>query len=145
NSNPLRLEQVISEATFNATQWNQGYFFQDDIKVTRNFTVNAGLRYEYSTVPLGFFGATDPAVLALGVPGPMRPDKNNWAPRVGFAYSPDSDNPFLRKIFGHSQSSIRGGFGMAYDVLFYNILITTANNYPRVIASQTDTPVNLFP
>ncbi len=27
---------------------------------------------------MGFFGATDPAVRAAGVPGPARRDRNNW-------------------------------------------------------------------
>jgi hypothetical protein len=96
--------------------------------------LNAGLRYESSTIPLGFFGATDPAIRAVGIPGPPKTDKNNWAPRFGFAY-------------GKDETSIRGGFGMAYDVLFYAILSQTANNYPRVVTSTTSAPAtaNLFP
>ena len=36
---------------------------------------------------------------------------------------------------------------MAYDVLFYNILTSTARNYPRVVNSNTVPPqtINLFP
>jgi hypothetical protein len=134
NNNAFRLDQAVSESTFDATQWNNAYFFQDDIKLGKHWTVNAGMRYEYSTVPLGFFGATDPAIQAVGVPGPASIDKNNWASRFGFAY-------------GKGQTSIRGGFGTAYDVLFYALLNTTSTNYPRVVNSTTTAPAtaNLFP
>ena len=46
-----------------------------------------------------------------GDPGAPRgvnfPDRNNWAPRFGFAWDPKGD----------SKTSIRGGFGMFYDIL----------------------------
>jgi len=134
NSNPLNLVQAVNESTFDASQWNNAYFIQDDVKIGRHLTISAGLRYEYSTVPRGFFGATDPAIQAVGIPGPARMDKNNWAPRFGFAY-------------GKGPMSVRGGFGIAYDVLFYGILTTTASNYPRVVTSTTIAPAttNLFP
>lgn len=131
----MSLQQAVSESTFDSDQWNHAYFFQDDVKVTPKLTLNAGLRYEYSTIPFGFFGATDPAIRAVGVPGPVQADNNNWAPRLGLAYSPDA------------RTSIRGGFGVGYDVLFYQILANTANNYPRIVTSTTSAPAtaNLFP
>ncbi len=147
NSTPLSLLQAVNEATFNANQWNNAFFFQDDIKATRRLTLNLGVRYEYSTVPFGFFGATNPAIRAAGVRGPVRSDTNNWAPRLGFAYSPTQRSGFLGTVFGDGQTSVRGGFGMGYDVIFYNVLIQTANNYPRVVNfTQTGGDVaNLFP
>jgi hypothetical protein len=134
NNNAQSLVQAVNESTFDAGQWNNAYFFQDDIKFGRHLTVNASVRYEYSTVPLGHFGATDPAIRAVGVPGPAKTDKNNWAPRFGFAY-------------GNGKTSIRGGFGLAYDVIFYAILSTASSNYPRVVTSTTNAPAtaNLFP
>jgi hypothetical protein len=135
NNQATSLTQAVNESSFLAKQWNHAYFFQDDFKATKNLTLNLGMRYEYSTVPLGIFGATDPAILAAGVPGPVQPDKNNWAPRVGFAYSPTA------------KTAIRGGFGMAYDILFYNMWINPSSNYPRVVNSLTNAPgtFNLFP
>src|SRR2546421_527674 len=75
------------------------------------------------------------AVRAVGVPGPAQPDTNNWAPRFGFAYSPTA------------KTSIRGGFGMSYDVLFYNIVASAASNYPRVVTQTTAGPAiaNQYP
>src|SRR5262249_27548761 len=146
-SPPLRLDQAVNEASFNANQWNNAFFFQDDIKATRNLTLNLGVRYEYSTVPFGFFGATDPAIRAAGVSGPVRTDVTTWALRLGFAYSPAPRSGSLGTVLGDGQTSVRGGFGMGYDVIFYNVLIQTANNYPRVVNfSQTGRDVtNLFP
>jgi outer membrane receptor protein involved in Fe transport len=145
NNSATLLRQAVNEASFYARQWDQAYFVQDDLKATRDLTLNLGVRYEYSTVPLGFFGATDPGIRAGGVPGPVRSDKNNWAPRLGFAYSPSSPKGMLAALLGEGQTSVRGGFGMTYDVLFANILTVNASNYPRVLNSDTANPVDLFP
>src|SRR6185369_1781591 len=42
-------------------------------------------------------------------------DWNNFAPRVGFAYSPTFKSGFLRKLFGDGLTSIRGGGSVVYD------------------------------
>ena len=132
NSQPPSLTQlVVANASYSFNQLRQAYFFQDDIKVSRNFTANLGLRYELTSVPLGFFGATSQQELDALVPGPVNRDNNNLAPRIGFAYSPEFESGILGKVFGTGRSSIRGGFGMAYDVLFYNLLANPAVNYPR--------------
>jgi hypothetical protein len=133
NSTPSSLSQAINEATFNVNQWHQSYFFQDDLKASKALTINLGLRYEYATIPAGFFGAVDPAVKVVGVPGPAQPDKNNFAPRFGFAYSPSATKGGIAGLLGDGKTSIRGGFGMSYDVLFYNIIANAASNYPRVV------------
>lgn len=147
NNRAFSLDQAVNESTFDARQTNQFYFIQDDFKATKDLTFNFGLRYEYSGVPFGFFGADRPEVLAVGVPGPVRADTSNWAPRFGFAYSPSSSSGFLGKLLGEGQTVFRGGFGVGYDVLFYNILTVNASNYPRVVTSRTEQPdtINLFP
>jgi hypothetical protein len=150
NNQANSLTQLVSEPTVYAfTQLKQSYFFQDDIKVSRSFTANLGLRYETSSVPADYFGATDPNVLALNVPGPGKRDTNNWGPRVGFAYSPISSDGFLGSIFGGGKSVVRGGFGMGYDQIFYNLVNFPASNYPRTntqtnLASNTNL-VDVFP
>jgi outer membrane receptor protein involved in Fe transport len=140
NNTATSLTQAVNTASYVASEWDHAYFFQDDLKVRKNLTLNLGLRYQYSTVPLGFFGATDPAIQAAGVPGPVQPDKKDWAPRFGFAYSPSGS-----RWFGSGNTVLRGGFGIAYDVLFYNILAAENSNYPRILESVTTNPVNLFP
>ncbi|PWT92051.1 MAG: hypothetical protein C5B55_07025, partial [Blastocatellia bacterium] len=42
-------------------------------------------------------------------------DLNNFAPRLGFAYTPDFKTGFLSKVFGESKTVIRGGGAVVYD------------------------------
>jgi hypothetical protein len=71
-------------------------FFQDDWKFTPKLTVNLGLRYDYASWPMeGRDRMTnlDPATGLKFTPensqvgrGLVKPDRNNFAPRVGLAY-----------------------------------------------------------
>ena len=78
-------------------------------------------------------------------------DNNNWAPRLGLAYSPTATSGLGRILFGEGQTVFRGGYGMAYDVLFYNILTVNGSNFPRVVVNSLDRSAianawpNLFP
>ena len=101
-------------------------FFQDEWHLTKTFTVNLGIRYEYNSPKTDTLGRTfsiipgDISSRFPGAPvgvvfpgdkgaprGSNFPDRTNWAPRVGFAWNPD----------GHGKTSIRGGFGIFYDIL----------------------------
>jgi hypothetical protein len=141
NNNAFAFTQALQVASFIAKQWQSYFFVQDDFRVTPDLTVNLGLRYEISGSPLGFFGATDAESLGALVPGPVQMDKNNWAPRVGFAWSPRSQN----RLLGDGQTVIRGGFGVGYDVLFYNLLTVNASNYPRVATYAVNNVQHVFP
>jgi outer membrane receptor protein involved in Fe transport len=114
---------------FTGNQFKYAFFGQDDWKVTSRLTLNLGVRYEYSTLP------RDLAVQALNsvasVPGVIefnqpRTDKNNWAPRVGLAYSPEMNNRVGKFLFGErGQSAIRANFGLSYYENFYNLVLTS--------------------
>ena len=90
------------------------FFGQHDWKARPNFTLNLGLRWEYFT-PLRdkrgqasnlFLGPNGLIDSQLRVVDQLHnPDRNNFAPRIGFAYSPRS----LDKLVW------RGGFGIAYN------------------------------
>jgi len=69
----------------NHSYW--GFFAQDQWRVTPKLTLNYGLRYDFET----------------GLGALVNPYHRNIAPRVGFAYSPDS------------KTVIRAGYGMFYD------------------------------
>ena len=101
-------------------------FLQDEWRATNKFTLTLGIRYEYSTPKLDTQGRTFSIVpgdqstrfpnapLGLVFPGDKGapsgvnlPDKDNFAPRIGFAWDPR----------GNGKTSIRGGVGLFYDVL----------------------------
>jgi len=105
-------------------------FIQDDVKITPSLTLNLGVRYDYSrpreerldryrgfspTTPNpeagGRLGAIIGAAGQGGLPseyrGLVKPDRKNFGPRFGLAYSIDS------------RTVVRGGYGIYYSPVFY--------------------------
>ena len=138
NNTAFSLTQALQTASFDARQWQNAFFVQDNFRVTPDLTLNLGIRYEIADVPFGMFGATDPARLNALVPGVAEKDTNNWAPRVGFNWSP-SGGGGLRD----GKTVFRGGFGMGYDLIFYNILTVVTN--PNVATSVLNNVVDTYP
>ena len=112
-------------------------YIQDTWRVKDNFTVSLGLRYEYWGTPENIlqFPAFNQA-LGFGVPGAtfpslfsfqQQPDRNNFAPRIGFAYTPR----WGKFLFGDQKTVLRAGYGVFYDGLFTNILDNTAATPPN--------------
>ena len=95
--------------------YRSGIFAEDDIKFGSDFTLNLGLRYDYLSNPensLQYPGVDPHNVFApINTVVPIKNDKNNFGPRVGFAYSPHGTLGFL----GDGKTSVRGGFGVFYD------------------------------
>ncbi len=146
NNNVFEFRQALQTASFDARQVSQFYFFQDDWRVTPSLTLNLGIRYETNDVPFGFFGARDAESRSAGVPGPVRRDNNNVAPRIGFAWNPRVEGDgFIATMLGNDRTVFRGGYGMSYDVLFYNILTVNASNYPRVVVGQQNNVLDQYP
>lgn len=91
------------------------YAYGNDVyRVNPHLSVNLGLRYEFTSVPIG--ERTQALNSAASVPGLIdfsepQPQYKNFAPRVGFAYSPGESG----------NTSIRGGYGISYDVLYDNL------------------------
>lgn len=113
-------------------------FAQDDWKVRSNLTLNLGARYEYQSLPRDAAlqelnsVSTVPGVIEFGVP---KTDKNNFAPRIGFAWSPTWGNPVGRFLFGkQGDSSIRGNYSIAYFTNFSNLVLL--NLPPQLQAEQ---------
>jgi hypothetical protein len=85
--------------------WYLAGFFQDDWRVHRQFTLNLGLRYELDTdvKNVSRVDELNPLILPF-LKGERKRDKNNFAPRVGFNFSP-----------AYGRTSIHGGYGIYYD------------------------------
>ena len=143
NNAPSAFSVALGDPSVKYTEWDQYYFVQDDWKVRDNLTLNIGLRYEYTGQPINdlsdvtarreasstpFWSPALP-IEARSVPR-VQPDANNFAPRVGFAWSPRFENGFMGKLVGRDETVIRGGYAIAYDPAFYNILLNVANSAP---------------
>lgn len=101
-------------------------FAQDDWKIRPNLTLNLGVRYEYQGLfrdgasQITAANANVPGVFEFGIP---KVDKNNFAPRIGFAWSPNWDTMIGRFLFGNQgESSIRGNFARSFFANFSNLV-----------------------
>ena len=119
--------------------WRSGFFFQDDVKFSSQLTVNLGMRYDYTGNPensLAYPGVDLSNPYApLTTVNPIRNDKNNLSPRVGFAYNPSGGG-----FFGSGKTVIRGGFGMFYDSYFSNFVTNAAQTAPNAISGRLTSP-----
>jgi Carboxypeptidase regulatory-like domain/TonB-dependent Receptor Plug Domain/TonB dependent receptor len=112
-------------------------YFNDTWRILPRLNINLGLRYEYYGVQKSkagldanfYFGSGSTiqeqvrngfAGIASENGGLWRPDKNNFAPRVGFAYD----------LTGDGKTSIRGGYGIAYERNFGNVTFNVIQNPP---------------
>ena len=114
--------------TVGTRNWENAVFAQDDWRATRKLTFNLGLRYEYFTNPTEVYGrqsnfdiSTGQLILARDASDPLvNNDKNNFSPRVGFAYD----------IGGDGRTVIRGGYGLFYFLERGGISNQLAQNPP---------------
>src|SRR6185295_10616046 len=65
-------------------------------------------------------------------------DKNNFAPRFGFAYTPR----FWKSIFGSDATVFRGGYSIAYEDPFYNIITNVQASAPFAFTNLTSNPAS---
>lgn len=114
--------------------WEWAGFVNDDWKVTRNLTLNLGIRYENYESPTEVNGLLRNLVFGSEstfnerltnakvdiVPHLFPADGGDWAPRFGFAWDPT----------GKGKTSIRSGYGIAYDRLFMTPLLDFRNDPP---------------
>ena len=125
---PSKYTVTVGNPYIGLSQLDFGPFVQDDWRVRPNLTVSFGLRWESQT---------------------NISDKNDWAPRFGFAWSPRANSSGARKRF-----VIRAGWGLFYD-RFATTNVLTAERYnglnqvnyslynPTIFDSSFSTPIPL--
>jgi hypothetical protein len=140
-----------------------GAYGQDSYKVNSDLTINYGLRWEFSQpwydahnrltafvpgsqskrfpdAPRGYVFAGDP-----GIPRTLAPTRyDNFAPRVGIAYSPGVTHGLAAKLFGGPHmTSIRASFGIFYSAYEQNPNAVENGNTPFGLFWSTPSPVYL--
>ncbi len=143
-------------------------YAQDDIRVNPHLTVNAGLRYEYSSPPIDTGNrlsipdlsansavcSPKPNCMFLiagthGIPrGIYRPDRDNFAPRLGFAWRPfDSGRYVIRSAYGifYDVTILNTNFGSRLNPPFYPVqafVNTGAYNIQTIFDSPINFPIS---
>jgi hypothetical protein len=149
---PSNAQRVDKSVNMDLYQNSYGAYFHDDFRVTPRITLNLGVRYEYN-VPVTE-GKNELSVADLspasatctpkpgcqfivagtrGIPeATYLPDRNNIAPRIGFAWRPlDSDNVV-----------VRSGYGIYYDQTLLNAHLGARLNPPFRITQLVVNPGN---
>lgn len=93
------------------------FFFQDAWQISPKLSLNLGMRYEYFG-PLHslkndlatFVPGTGLQIQGKDIGSLFHPDRNNFAPRIGFAYQPGGKRDLV----------VRGGIGVFYDQINMN-------------------------
>ncbi len=115
--------------------WDYAMFLQDDWRIVPRFTLSLGVRYEYESLPYVQY-----AYDALPQSRGFNADRNNFGPRIGFAWD----------VNGDGKTSVRGGYGLYYgrinngaigQALFANGNPAAQVNYTNVSASNAAAPV----
>lgn len=121
-------ERNLGNTPYYGNGFSNYLYATDNWRVRHNLSVTLGLRWERTgvaeTMKLQALNsiASVPGVLEFRAPTTAN---KNFAPRIGVAYSPGSSG----------RTSIRAGFGMAYDVIYDNVGLT---DYPPQLSPTVD-------
>lgn len=112
---PLRSGGAFVDNAQHLRTESYNFFVSDSFRITPRLTITAGLRYEYNSPPVDAFDRANiydqstQSLVPVGTNGVPRSgfdaDKNNFAPRIGFAWTPKDDGKMV----------LRAGYGVYYD------------------------------
>ena len=128
---PTNMSGAIGTSQTHFRFYTQNYYAQDDWKITRDLTINYGIRYEYVSPPVaeelshvfGFdFNTGKQLFPILGQirDSIINPDYHDFAPRLGLAYNPHWAPSWV----------LRAGAGIYYDQTQMNEAQFTTNSPP---------------
>jgi hypothetical protein len=112
-----------------------GFYAQDTWRVLPRLTLNAGLRYEFASMPREIYDR-DSALIRMSDPreivGPLyqNPTLKNISPRIGLAWD----------VFGNGRTSVRSGYGWYFNTNNQQNLIVTITNPPYTPRVVTPNP-----
>ena len=123
---PFKVSVLVGNPTRQLSNWAYALFAQDDWRVSRNLTLNFGLRYEFNSVVREThdqIGNFDPnlGMVQVGkqIGSVYNPDHKNFAPRFGFAWDTN----------GTGSTVIRGGGGLVYETVNWQSFIAFNNSF----------------
>ncbi len=108
------------------------YFAQDTFRVRPDLTLSLGVRYEYNAPPVdaqnraNIFNPATGALAQVGTNGIPRsgyePNRDNWAPRLGIAWSPGDRSRVFRAGYGiyYDQGALATGEGLYFNPPYFN-------------------------
>jgi hypothetical protein len=147
---PSTASRILGDPSLDASRWLSHFYVQDDIKLTNKLTLNLGFRYElsnwfhhnqgrlsgYDTETGTYMWASENPITGepANVPRTLvDPDRNNFAPRFGFAY------------LLHPKTTVRGGYGIFYNANFTWETSSARGNWPYSISQSYEGMNRDFP
>jgi hypothetical protein len=140
-NNPFGTQIALGSPTLPFSEWDLGFYVQDDWRIKSNLTLNLGMRWDWYQQAINLLH--DQSVKQQTGPNPLWTTSlplsqttvpsvpqalKNFAPVIGFAWTPH----ILSGLLGQDKTVIRGGFRIAYDPAFYNMFLNVATGAPKV-------------
>ena len=140
-NNPFGTQIALGSPTLPFSEWDLGFYVQDDWRIKSNLTLNLGMRWDWYQQAINLLHdqsvkqqtgsnplwSTSLPLSQTTVPSVPQALKN-FAPVIGFAWTPH----ILSGLLGQDKTVIRGGFRIAYDPAFYNMFLNVATAAPKV-------------